>query len=301
LIAILLICFFTISSENKVQDAILVKANFNNIYRQIFIKENWSNWLVKDANKNSFIIKECEFSFLKSPNENVVVVQLKNDKQQVQAYYQFTQLAFDSILVKSEAIVKAKTNWITDKISAYFFAKKVDNALKEFIAVFKSFAEDKKQFYGLTAALTKLPDSCMIAKKAFTANYPTTYQIYKEIEVLQQYALANNAIAIKPPMLNVKQLQPFGFEFMVSLPVNKRLAGKGDILFKQMLPYGNYLESDSIIGDQKRVDSLFISFENYKNDYNFTSPAIPFQSLVTNRLLVKDSTKWVTKFYFPVF
>ncbi|MFY8126894.1 MAG: hypothetical protein ACOVMM_00840 [Chitinophagaceae bacterium] len=291
--------YLLIPNEIKLENSTIVQANFNNINRQLLIKNNWINWFPE--NNNKFIIDEFEFSFSKTPNENVLVVNVNQDKNNFKAYYQLSQIAFDSILIQTTSTTKSKSGWINDKIKNYFFSKKLNKALNSFIGIFKKFAEDKKSFYGLTAKLTKLPDSCMIAKKAICVNYPTTHQIYKEIEALEQYAKANNASAIKPPMLHVKQLQPLGYEFMVSLPVNKRLASKGDIVFKQMLPYGNYLESDSIIGFTKKVDSLFLSFENYKNDYNFTSPAIPFQSLITNRKLIKDSTKWVTKFYYPVF
>jgi hypothetical protein len=39
----------------------------------------------------------------------------------------------------------------------------------------------------------------------------------------------------------------------------------------------------------------------YLSDYKKNSPAIPFQSLVTNRLLEIDTSKWVTKLYYPIF
>jgi hypothetical protein len=41
--------------------------------------------------------------------------------------------------------------------------------------------------------------------------------------------------------------------------------------------------------------------KNYVEDNKKTSPAIPYQSLITNRLTETDTTKWVTKLYYPVF
>lgn len=301
LITFTAVWYFRIPNVIKLENSVVVKANFNNIYRQFLTKENWNNWLFEYKRDNKYIINDLEVSFQKAPNENILVVQIKENDKKLQAYYRLTQLSFDSIVVNTEASVTSATKGVNSKINNYFFAQKVEKTLNSFIEIFKKFAEDKKLFYGLTPRLIKLPDSCMIAKKSFSANYPTTKEIYKEIEVLENYALANNAIAIKPPMLNIKQLKPVGYEFMVSLPVNKRLLGDGEILFKQMLPYGNFLESDSITGTPKRIDSLFMSFENYKNDYHFTSPAIPFHSLVTDRRLGNDSTKWITIFYYPVF
>ena len=36
------------------------------------------------------------------------------------------------------------------------------------------------------------------------------------------------------------------------------------------------------------------------DDYHLTSPAISFQSLVTDRQVEKDSLKWITKIYYPI-
>jgi hypothetical protein len=41
--------------------------------------------------------------------------------------------------------------------------------------------------------------------------------------------------------------------------------------------------------------------KNYISDYQRTVMAIPFQSLVTDRRKEADTTKWLTKLYFPIF
>ena len=40
---------------------------------------------------------------------------------------------------------------------------------------------------------------------------------------------------------------------------------------------------------------------NYVIDYKKLSPAVGFQSLVTNRLLEADTAKWITRLYYPIF
>ena len=63
---------------------------------------------------------------------------------------------------------------------------------------------------------------------------------------------------------------------------------------------GNVIKAEIIGGIHtvnKGEDELF----NYLNDYNRSSPAIPFQELVTNRIEEKDSLKWITNLYYPVF
>lgn len=160
---------------------------------------------------------------------------------------------------------------------------------------------DNKKSYGFNVRLVKLTDSSMIAIKDSVDHYPTIRDIYGKIELLEKYALSNNAVASNSPMLNIQRADNTRYYFMVSLPVNKLLKNNADINYKQMLPNGNFLSTDSIYGGFQLLDSLFKQFEIYKKDYNFTSPAIPFQSLITDRRKEPDSSKWITKFYYPVY
>jgi hypothetical protein len=38
----------------------------------------------------------------------------------------------------------------------------------------------------------------------------------------------------------------------------------------------------------------------YMKDFKLTSPAMPFELLVTNRANEPDTSKWVTKIYYPI-
>jgi hypothetical protein len=41
--------------------------------------------------------------------------------------------------------------------------------------------------------------------------------------------------------------------------------------------------------------------DQYFKDYNRVAMAIPFEYLITDRLKVPDTSKWVTKIYCPVY
>jgi hypothetical protein len=102
-------------------------------------------------------------------------------------------------------------------------------------------------------------------------------------------------------MLNISRTDSNAYNFMVALPINKPLSAEGEILYKQMLPKGNFEATDSIYGGFKKLDILFASFIKMKEDYQMMSPAIPFQSLITDRRKEADTTKWITRFYYPIF
>jgi hypothetical protein len=86
---------------------------------------------------------------------------------------------------------------------------------------------------------------------------------------------------------------------MVGIPVNKVLNESGDIVLKRMV-LGNILEAE-VQGGTFRVNQAAKQLEHYVSDYKYSSPAIPFQQLVTNRLQEPDSSRWITRLYYPVF
>ena len=63
---------------------------------------------------------------------------------------------------------------------------------------------------------------------------------------------------------------------------------------------GNILKAE-VTGGLDRVKEGETELANYVDDYHKLSPAIPFQSLVTDRISQADSTKWITRLYYPIF
>jgi hypothetical protein len=47
---------------------------------------------------------------------------------------------------------------------------------------------------------------------------------------------------------------------------------------------------------EKAIEVLSV----YANDKKRISPAIPYQSLVTDRMQVSDTSKWITRLFYPV-
>jgi hypothetical protein len=53
-------------------------------------------------------------------------------------------------------------------------------------------------------------------------------------------------------------------------------------------------------GGEQRVREAAANLQNYVDDYKLKSPAIPFESLVTDRTKETDTSKWITKLYYPI-
>jgi hypothetical protein len=53
-------------------------------------------------------------------------------------------------------------------------------------------------------------------------------------------------------------------------------------------------------GGDATTKNAFAEMHNYVVDHQMTSPAIPFISLVTDRKQEPDSSKWISRIYYPV-
>ena len=99
-------------------------------------------------------------------------------------------------------------------------------------------------------------------------------------------------------MLNIRYDSGY-FKTMVAIPVNKVLPGNDSFLLKRLEP-GKILVA-RVKGGLYTTSEALREMEIYKEDNHLMSPAIPFESLITNRLEEPDTSKWVTKIYYPVF
>ena len=71
-------------------------------------------------------------------------------------------------------------------------------------------------------------------------------------------------------------------------------------IFSRKLVRGHYLETD-VHGGSGAVNSALDRMNNYISDYGRTVMAIPFFSLMTDRSKEPDTTKWVTRIYYPIY
>ncbi len=153
--------------------------------------------------------------------------------------------------------------------------------------------------YGLPILKALVSDSLLIFTEASSKGFPTTEFIYSQIDQLRKYIVDQSAKETGFPMLNINTTDSINYLTKVAIPVNKRLKSSGNISFRWMLGGGNILVTE-IKGGPASIDKAFKEMENYVSDYRRTAPAIPFQSLVTDRTKEPDTSKWITKIFYPV-
>lgn len=85
----------------------------------------------------------------------------------------------------------------------------------------------------------------------------------------------------------------------VAIPINKEIPFTKPIFINTMVD-GKLLVTE-VKGGQQTIKNALFSFKNYVQDKQFTSPAMPYEMMITDRSAEKDTSKWVTKIYYPVF
>ncbi|HZH63621.1 MAG TPA: GyrI-like domain-containing protein, partial [Flavisolibacter sp.] len=139
----------------------------------------------------------------------------------------------------------------------------------------------------------------LISTSTTTSGYPSADRIYSLIDKLQAFAQTKGAKQTGQPMLNINTPDSISYRVQVALPVDKKLKDEGDIFYRWMLGGGNILVME-VKGGYATINKAFMEMENYVRDFSRTAPAIPFQSLITDRRKEPDTGKWVTKLYWPV-
>ncbi len=185
------------------------------------------------------------------------------------------------------------------RVTTYFNSIKTDKIIALLLDSMKSKLESNESVYGFTPQMAKVTDEFMISVKEQSNHYPTVPEIYQIIDGIRNYIGRIGGTEKSPPMLNVSRFSDSLYQVMVAIPTTTELRGEGKFLLKKMV-LGNIVVGE-IRGGPYTILEAEKEMEHYVRDNGKTSPAIPYQSLLTDRLKEQDTTKWVTRIYYPVF
>jgi len=185
-----------------------------------------------------------------------------------------------------------------ERLSQYISYRNMKPWIENLMNDIKSFFDRQENVYGFKVFKEKVKDSSLVATIKKFKHYPTTSEIYGMVESIKKYIEKKNGKEVNYPMLNV-QIKDSIHKAMVAIPVEKDLPSEGNFEMRRMI-LGNILSAE-IKGGIYTINKGEEQLSNYVDDHHKESPAIPFQSLITNRQLETDTSKWITKLYYPVF
>lgn len=283
-------------------ESVPVKCTINGAMRMIIHAEKWDAWWpgTKDSNPATFYFNEQKFQ----PETNIVQgtnirVEVSAENFNDKTLLMLLPASQDSVFVQWQGNAMSLSNNPLKRIAQWRQARQIKKNLRSILNSLKSFLQNEKNIYGMNVNKVKVKDSILITTKFTTSSYPTTPEVYSAIEKLKKYLAEQQATENNFPMLHVGQRENGNCDVQVAIPVNKELPAVDGMVTKRM-QLGNILEAE-ITGGPSTVQQELNELENYKQDYSLISPAIPFQLLVTDRQKQIDTSKWITRIYYPIF
>lgn len=271
--------------------------NLKGLKRVLSADKNWHKWWPGAADEKGLLFSNNSYSITDIAFSSIFIT-IRHNNLDTKSSLTFIPLTIDSTKLDWEIQMPTSLNPIK-RLQTYLFTRSLQKDIPILLSNIKQYYTSNASIYYLDIRREIVDDSTMISTFDSTIGYPSTEKIYSLIYKLSAYIGSQQAIATDSPMLNIFSRDNRTFFTRVAFPTNKTLPSKGDIVFRKMLYGGNILTA-LIKGPPNKTDSAIGTMENYLSDYELVSPAIPFYSLVTNRLAETDSTKWTTKIYYPV-
>jgi len=298
----LLSSYFFIPRKIFVTKSVTANANQAAVYRFLNNESNWSKWWPGASSGNNVpntIFESGGFHFKKTkPLYNAFEIIINKDRRTDSSFLLIFSLGSDSIKIEWNAAINAGTNPFS-KIRHYFKAQELRNSLTVILTAMQKHISSVKHIYGIDIKKEKVKIEYLISTKKSFDRYPTTEDIYEMMSQIKKYIIREQAKEDDYPMLHISTTDSNHFVAQVAIPVNKKLPNTDIFSTKRMLKNGDILVAE-ITGGKNTLDSALKQIDIYASDHRYNNIAIPFQSLVTDRIIETDTTKWVTRIYYPI-
>ena len=279
-----------------------IHCNVNSINRLLLVEDKWARWwpghIEHDslANRNIFTYKDYKYVVTGS-RYNAIVIEALHQQLAIEGAIFFLPIGHDCVQVEWKYALGTNANPVS-RIHLYQVTKKLNNNMMDILESMKNFLEKPENVYGMRIDQVLVKDTILVTTKISAGQYPSMNKVYELISGIKAYIQANNAEETNYPMLHVWQDSGL-FHTTVAIPVNRKIPENNTYVLKRMVP-GKILVSE-VTGGLSRTREALRELEIFMSDNHLSSPAIPFESLITNRVQEPDSSKWVTKIYYPVF
>lgn len=299
----ILIVYAFLPKKINLAPTVHIKCTAEAAERYLADDSKWIRWWPTNESPDdpqrpgSFSFKDLTFE----PRQkmfNAIGVRITDDALSINSTMIIVAKDHDSVLVQWNAEYNAGSNPFT-RVQRNLEAGRLTDQMSDILTRLKQFLEKDENVYGIAVKKNIVTDTLLLAAKKVFASAPTTRNIYSLVNKLKEYIQQQGARETGYPMLNILKKDSAHFETMVAIPVNKEVKEQNDILIKKMVP-GYILEAE-VSGGAHTAAHAFAQMEIYVTDHRYESPAIPFYSLITDRIAETDTTKWVTRISYPVF
>jgi hypothetical protein len=299
---LLIAAWFVIPQKIKVTSTATYVASSQGVFNFLAHQENWKKWWPGQAiaNKNDTMgltVAGYDFNISKILY-HAYEINFKKNSNNYSALLKIISFNIDSTGLELSTEINAGVNPI-NRINKYFRARNIKKVFDNIVDSLAQYTQKVKNIYGFDIKNEKVQMQYLLSANMQLTHYPSTEEVYSLIGKIRSYLKTTDAKEEFSPMLNIETKDSFHYFVRIGMPVNKKLPGTDSISVKQMLKNGNILVTE-VTGGKNTIEYALKQIEKYISDHQRSIVAIPFQSLETDRLTVTDSTKWITKIYYPV-
>ncbi len=293
--------YLLIPNKIVISQQLTVAANRDGLFRNLGNENNWGNWWPGEkqaagTNRN-FLLNGVQYN---PQDQKVLSVPVIISNEQFRSLAEMTCIAagLDSTVINLDGVLPTSYNPIK-RIKAFFTAKKIKRDAGVLLRAIKSHYATTASMYQYDIQKNSVIDSTLLTNIKTIKGIPTTAIIYSLIDELRGYIKDQDAHETGNPMLNIFTKDSINYLLKVAIPVDKKLPSSGTMSYRWMLGGGNILITE-VKGGPVEIQKAYEMIQLYISDYHRVAPAIPFESLVTDRRQQPDSSKWVTRIYYPV-
>lgn len=299
LVIVLASVFIFIPNIISFNESCIVNMNREGIARKLFTEHAWHLWL-SDAVKNDSSNQSFSYHnsyYLISKNRTGLIF-INNRQLSANTLLVAVSKATDTTQLFWSGLIATSYNPVK-RFQIFLASQKLKADINSLLLKMQSYFSKTENVYDYTIKHALVTDSLLVSTSAISKSYPSIRSIYQLIDRLKNYIASQGAKETGAPMLNVSTNDSIYYLTRVAIPVNQQLPPANGIAFKQMLGGGNILVVE-VKGGPFSIKKAFYQIQNYLIDYHETAPAIPFESLITDRRKETDTLKWVTRIYYPV-
>jgi len=270
------------------------------LYRNIFEQSTWGKWWPGDKTDSAkHVFRYHDFTYqIKDKKLSSLEMSIKNGDLDYASSLTMIAPTNDSVTLQWRGEYTNSFNPIR-RIQIYQKSKQLKKEMQELMDTIARYFSITENIYDYRIEKASVVDSNLVFTSSVCKGYPTVPFIYAMVDQLKAFIRAGNAKETGFPMLNVNTADSINYLVRVAIPVDRKMEASGNISYKWMLGGGNILITE-IKGGTREINKAFQQVEYYVADHLRNAPAIPFLSLVTDRRAEPDSSKWITRIYYPV-
>ena len=293
--------YIFIPANIVVTKSIVANANKTGAHRFLTDIANWQKWWPDSSGDSNKMTGLGLDGYRFNKNKSLFTsfeVSIEEKEGVLNSVLQFLPIDSKNTEISWIVSINSGINPFT-RIQRYFAAKKLGNTLKVILASMAKYMSNVEHIYGIDIREERVKIEFMTSTKKTFSSYPTTENVYEMIDQVRAYISRPPVKEEDYPMLHINVPDSSHYEVQVAIPISQQLPGSGIFSSKRMLKKGNILSAE-VTGGMHTIDDGMKLVDLYILDHQYSNVAIPFQSLITDRRKEKDTTKWITKIYYPI-